>query len=137
MIINPNNFSVVNANFVDPLDSKLLGVSGTGTSSCGGSVVVSFFQVVVSGATVPALGSCTIQAVVTGLTSGVAPNSFTLIASNTPSVSVVPVSLTVMGALVATKTFSPEAVPIGSSVAGSLVLSNDNSQAVTGRPVRV
>ena len=131
-ITNPNNFTMLNVNFDDMLDSKLMASAVGSSSTCGGSLSIFSNEVILSGGVVPAFGSCTVAVVVSGVGVGVAPNSVTIKSSNTPDVTVGPVSVTLMGALVATKTFSPATVASGQNVTGTLVLRNTNSQNATG-----
>lgn len=137
---NPTATAMTGAAFIDTLPAGLTASVPGGT--CAGTKAASGSTVSLSGgaaSTIPANGSCTVTATVTGTTIGLKPNTIPVggltvtgpaAASNSVATTA---SLTVMAAPTVTKTFLTSPIlPVSGVSTLQIVLANSNSVALTG-----
>ena len=124
-------------------DTYPLGVLNTatpaGATTCGSGVVVAGANganVALSGATIPANGSCTVTVNIKAATAGTYPNSIpvggvttTNAGANTAAATA---TLSVLNPLAVAKSFSPATIAMGGTSVLTILLTNPNATAITG-----
>ena len=136
---NSNAFALTQSDFIDTLPASL-SVTGTGATTCGGttvSLVASGTSIALTGAIIPANGSCTVtlpvsSTVAGNYTSTIAANALTTgpAGGNTATVSA---ALTVTAPVPPniTETFAPTSVSTNSKSTLTISLSNPNAYPLT------
>jgi uncharacterized repeat protein (TIGR01451 family) len=136
-LTNPTNATMTGAAFTDTLPAGL--VSSAAAGSCVGSKVANGATVSLSGGSIPAKGSCTVTATVTGTSFGIKTNTIAVgdLTVLTPAAvangEATTASITVLAPPSITKVFlaSPILPNTGTSTL-QFVLSNNNPVALTG-----
>ncbi len=133
---NANAQAVTGVSFTDTYPANLVNTATpSGATSCGGSVSATAAgnSVALSGATIPASGSCTVTVNVTSAVSGVYVNNTGSITTDAGVVPGVQGTLTVTGAPTVAKSFNQSTIPVGGTSLLTITLTNPNATvAVTG-----
>jgi uncharacterized repeat protein (TIGR01451 family) len=128
--------ATLSSSLTDTLPTGVV-VSGTATTSCGGTLATTSGSVTMSGGAIPANGSCTITVPVTAANGGVYINALPIGAlqtSNGSNAAPAVATLTVPQPATAPtlgKAFSPATIDAGGSSTLTLTLSNSDSAAAT------
>ncbi len=142
LINNGNNSAVTGATFVDTLPAGVVVATPPGlVGSCGGgtiTAVAAATSVTLTGATIPANGSCTFTVNVTGTVAGPQNNCVTVATGNAGTGNQSCALLTVLAAppiLIPpgiVKSFGAANLGLGASTTLSFTLNNTNTTALTG-----
>jgi serine protease len=136
---NSNAFALTQSDLIDTLPSSL-SVAGNGATTCAGvtvSVVASGTSIALTGAIIPAKGTCTVTVPVSSTTAGsymsnIAANALTTgpAGGNTATASAT-LSVTAPVAPTITATFAPASVSTNSNSTLTISLSNSNAYPLT------
>lgn len=133
---NPNTVAITGAAFTDSYPANLVNTaSASGTSSCGGTVTAANngSSLALSGATIPAGGSCSVTVNVTVTATGAFTDSTGPISSgNAGTGAAATASLNGPQPPTVALAFTPASIVLGSNSQLSVTLSNPNAVAVTG-----
>src|SRR5205807_5106768 len=129
---NPNATAVTGAAFTDTYPANLVNTaSASGATTCGGAVTAANngTSLALSGATIPATGSCTVTVNVTSATAGSYNNSTGNLTTTSPASNVAGASatLTVLVHPAIAKAFSPATVAPNATSALMITLTNTNA----------
>ncbi|MGZ5569752.1 MAG: DUF7933 domain-containing protein, partial [Usitatibacter sp.] len=139
-LTNPNAVAITGAAFTDTYPASLVNATpATGATTCAGGVVTAVNgagSVALSGATIPASGSCTVTVNVTSAIAGSYANSIAIGAltsanagANTAAANA---TLTVLSGLTVAKAFAPASIGTSDTSVLTITLTNPNAVAVTG-----
>ena len=135
-LTNPNSSAITGAAFTDSYPAGLANApSAGGGTTCGGTVSAANngTSLSLSGASIPAGGSCSVTVNVTAGAAGSYANSTgPVTTANANTGSSASATLHVLQAAVAAKAFVPAAVPPNVTTVLTVTLSNPNSIAITG-----
>ena len=134
---NPNSVAATGVGFTDTHPTQIVNSTPVGASStCGGTVTAADggSSVALSGGSVPASGSCTIQLAVTGTTGGStwSDSTGTISTANMGTTAGASATLTVLNPPIASVFFNPTSVATGSSSTLTLKATNPNTPNLTG-----
>jgi serine protease len=136
---NSNAYALTQSDLIDVLPSSL-SVTGTGATTCGGaavSVVASGTSIALTGAVIPANGSCTVTLPVAATAAGsytstIAANALTTgPAGGNTATDTATLTVTAPVAPTITETFAPTSVSTGTKSTLTLSLSNSNTYPLT------
>jgi serine protease len=136
---NSNAFALTQADFIDTLPASL-SVTGTSATTCGGttvSLVASGTSIALTGAIIPANGSCTVTLPVSSTTGGsytstIAANALTTgPAGGNTATAAAALTVTAPVAPNITETFAPTSVSTNSKSTLTISLSNPNAYPLT------
>jgi uncharacterized repeat protein (TIGR01451 family) len=129
--------ATLNAPLTDTLPSGVV-VSGTASTTCGGTASTGVSSVTLTGGTIPANGSCSLMVNVAAANGGSYINSLaagTLVTSNGTSAAPAVATLTVSSSSIVTptlgKAFNPATIAAGGTSTLTITLSNANTTAAT------
>ncbi len=136
-LINPDAVAITGAAFLDTYPANMLntGTPGAATTCTGGTVTAAAngSALSLSGATIPASGSCTVTVNVTGTAVGSYANSTgTITTTNAGTGSAASGTLNVLAAPTVQKNFGAANIAINGTTTLTIVLSNPNATAITG-----
>jgi len=138
VVNNPTPINFTNAGFTDSYPAGMVNAAtpAASTTCAGGTVMAAAggTSFSLSGATVPAGGSCQVQVTITAPVSGPFTNTIAsgALTDNENITNTVAGPATLQGRPTITKAFSPIAVPQGTSSTLSFTISNPNAAALTG-----
>ncbi|MDB6011220.1 MAG: hypothetical protein JWL65_3470 [Gammaproteobacteria bacterium] len=136
---NSNGFALTQSDFIDTLPSSL-SVAGKGATTCTGatvSLVASGTSIALTGAIIPAKGTCTVTVPVSSTatgsyTSNIAANALTTgPAGGNTATATATLSVTAPVAPTITETFAPASVSTNSNSTLTISLSNSNAYPLT------
>jgi serine protease len=136
---NSNGFALTQSDFIDTLPASL-SVTGTGATTCTGasaSLVASGTSIALTGAVIPAKGSCTVTLPVSSSTAGsytsnIAANALTTgPAGGNTATATATLTVTTPVAPTINETFAPTNVNTNSNSTLTITLSNTNAFALT------
>ena len=137
---NTNGFALTQSEFFDTLPAALT-ASSSGSTTCGGAAVslaAGSSSIALTGAVIPANGSCTITVPVTSTavgsyTSNIAANALTTgPAGGNTATATATLTVTTPAAPTVTESFAPTSVSTNSKSTLSITLSNPNPYSLTG-----
>ncbi len=136
-LTNPNAFDITGAAFTDNYPAELVNtVSPEGATTCTGGTVtaaVDGTSLALSGATIPASGSCTVTVNVTSATAGSYLNDTGAVTTdNAGSGTSASATLTVLDPPTVAKAFTPAEIPVNGTSALTITLANPNATDITG-----
>jgi len=134
---NPNTTAVTGGAFTDNYPTNLVNLAAAnGATTCSGGTVTAAGNgdsLALSGATIPAGGSCTVTVNVTSATAAAYVNSTGTVSTiNAGNAAPASGTLVVMAPPTATKVFAPNQIAIGGSTLLTVTLQNPNSVPITG-----
>ncbi|GFO67214.1 hypothetical protein GMLC_07930 [Geomonas limicola] len=136
-LTNPNSSAITGATFTDTYTAGLVNAAtaAASTTCTGGTVAAAGGgnSLTLSGATIPANGSCTVTVTTTSASAGVYANSTGPVAtSNAGTGTAASATLAVMAPPTAALLFTPSSIGIGGVSQLKVTLSNPNTVAITG-----